>query len=182
MNMKINCGLAKKLGTPNYGSISANCGVEFEVDAAVLADTEAFQRHVRNAYTACRDAIVQELARQQAGEPAANGTANGQPRNGSASPSAAHGAKPHNGNGNGNGGRNGQHGSRASEKQIEYIRQLAKQISGLGVRRLDGLAQKMFGKPLADLTTLDASGLIDCLKDIKAGEIELQAALGGDAG
>jgi hypothetical protein len=169
VNMKINCGLAKKLGLPNYGSISANCGVEFEVDAAVLGDAETFQRHVRNAYAACRDAVVQELARQQGSEPAAAVATNGPAHNGT----ATQGAKPQNGN--------GQQGNRASEKQVEYMRQLAKQISGMGVRRLDGLAQQMYHKPLADLTTFDASGVIDCLKGIKAGEIDLQAALGSGA-
>ena len=166
MTMKINCGLAKKLGLPNDGSIAANCGVEFEVDAAVLGDAETFQRHVRNAYTACRDAVVQELARQQAGEPAAAVATNGPAGNGTATQSA----KLQNGNGN-----------RASEKQVEYMRQLAKQIPGMGVRRLDTLAQQMYHKPLAELTSFNASGVIDCLKGIQAGEIDLQAALGDGA-
>ena len=39
----------------------------------------------------------------------------------------------------------------------------------------------MFNKPFGELTTLDASGLIDCLKAIKAGDINLDNALNGAA-
>jgi len=165
MPLKVSCGLSKKIGQPDYGSLGASCHVEFEAEGSLLqTDLEAFHRHVRNAYAACQQAVNDELARHQ--QESASGDR--VTRTAQTSPS---------GNGNRNG--NGANGQRASQKQVEYIQQLARQIHGLGVRRLETLANKMFDKPVADLTSMDASGLIDCLKAIKAGEIDLTTALNG---
>ena len=64
---------------------------------------------------------------------------------------------------------------------VECIQKAAGQIDGLSVRSLDPLATRMFGKPLADLSSLEASGLIDCLKEIKAGAISVEDVLQGVA-
>ncbi|NLF73225.1 MAG: hypothetical protein GX575_29665 [Candidatus Anammoximicrobium sp.] len=187
MPLRLNIGLSKKLGLPDYGSLGASCNVDIELDAALLqTDPEAFQRHARNAYDACRRAVQEELARHQAA-PAATPATN--PPATTASVGGNGNGNGHSGNGNGNGnghasgnGTNGSgrgNGHPASEKQMTYVRQLAGHIKGLGVRRLDALANKMFCKPVASLTSLEASGLIDALKGIKAGEIDLDAVLGG---
>ena len=169
MPLKLNVGLSKKIGQPDYGSLGASSNVELELDHALLAsDLEGFQQRARQAFSACRQAVHDELARHT-GDQADSDTA----------------AKPAQANGNGHAARPATNGAeashRASRKQLDYVQQLAGQITGLGVRRLEDLAHRMFTKPLADLSSLDASGLIDTLKQIKAGHIDLEAVLGSSA-
>ena len=172
MPLKVCVGLSKKEGLPNYGSVGANCHVEVELDSSLLRDDlETFQRHVKNAYVACAQAVNDELTRQRSGE--ANGAANSR-----SSPThhhqtdhrASHDANSH-----------GSNGHQASQRQIKFAQQLAREIRDLGDRRLDSVAHKMFDKPLAALSSLEASGLIDCLKGIKEGNIRLEDAVNGAA-
>jgi hypothetical protein len=160
--MKLNVGLARKVGLPEYSSICASCNVEVELNGSmVFDDLEGFHRHVRQAYVACQQAVNDQLARHTNG---------GTGQAAKAPPAQQPSGNGHQGNGH-----------RASGKQVDYINQLARQIRGLGVRRLESLADRMFGKPMADLTSLDASGLIDTLKSIKAGDINLDNVLNGAA-
>jgi len=168
MPLKLNVGISKKVGLPDYGSLGSSCNVELELDGSLIfEDLDGFHQKVRQAYVACAQAVNDELSRQQGnGQHTAASTAR---------PNTAESAS------NGNGHRNGTNGHRATEKQVNYIRQLSGQIRGLGVRRLETLANKMFDKPVADLSSLDASSLIDTLKAIKEGRLELDVALNGAA-
>jgi len=169
MPLRLNVELSKKIGQPDYGSLGAVCNVEVELGSSMLQqDLETFHRHVRNAYVACAQAVNDELARHTGG---GNGEA-----------AKAQPAQQPAGNGHQGNGANGSNGHRASEKQIAFVNQLARQIRGLSIRRLETLADRMFGKPLADLTSLDASGVIDTLKSIKAGDINLDNVLSTSAG
>lgn len=167
MPLKLNVGLAKKIGLPDYGSLGASCYLECELDGCLLTtNLDRFHEHVREAFVACSQAVEEELTRHRnpidAGNPelCANGRLTTEPLTA---------RFPRNG-----------HGQRATAKQLDFVQQLAHEIRGLGLRRLEALAVNMFEKPLADLTSVDASNLIEMLKDVKAGKIELDAPLAGD--
>jgi len=167
--LKINIGFNRKVGEANFSSRGASVNLEIEVESGLVRQPDALQSKIDYMFNLAKASVDAQL----------NG--------GGESPQAAPaGARSHAGSGgtNGNGnsshttaGTNGSH--RASEKQINYVNQLARSIRGLGVRRLDSLTGKMFGKPLADLTSFDASSLIDTLKAIKDGTVSLDAALNG---
>ena len=154
---------------PNLGSSPGHYAgtVEVEIDSTLINEPERFHEPIRQVFRLAQQAIDEELGRQQARR---SNTTNGS--NGHAAPPA------HNGGNGQHANANGRAAANASGKQLEYARQLAKSIQGLGIGRLENLAEKMFGKQLVALTTLDASGLIDTLKSIKAGEIDISAVLG----
>ena len=171
MPLKLNVGLSKKIGLPDYGSLGASCYIELELNNGLLdGGLSGIQAEAQRAFAACRQAVDDELARHRTHD----------------DDHEPHHAAPKNGNGpiatNGNGSQlTGSPAHRASGKQLSYIEQLAGEIRDLGARRLEGLAKQMFNKPLADLSSLDAITLIDTLKQVKAGKINLDAATKGAA-
>jgi hypothetical protein len=185
MPLKANIGVTRKVSDNQYGSRGASVNLEVELDSGLINDPERFHERIRQVFRLAQQAIDEELTRQQG-----NGTAS-QQTNGATNGHAAQPSQNGNGtNGNGNGhatngngqstngnGRNGHTATPATEKQLGYAKQLAKGIQGLGIRRLENLAEKMFGRPLVGLTTLDASGLIDTLKALKEGRMDLDTVL-----
>lgn len=72
MPMKLNVGLSKKVGLPDYGSLGASCHVELELDSTLLTtDIDAFQAKVKQAFVACSQSVKDELYRQHQSETAA---------------------------------------------------------------------------------------------------------------
>ena len=173
MPLKLSVGLSKKVGQPAYGSLGASCHVEVELDSAlVFQDLDGFQQRVRQVYVACNQGVNDELSRQTAA--AENGSATGEPA--SASNGHAQHANGHVSNhANGSARTAGNESAAVSVKQLTYARQLAGKVRNIGVRGLEPLVGTMYGKPLAALTSLEASSLTDTLKQAVAGKLHLAA-------
>ena len=163
MPMKLNVGVSRKVGLPNYGSVGASCNLELELDATLLErDLNAFHTQIRGAYMAAHQAVHDELARLQAAgtqaptKPPArdavngSGAGNGHARtNGEAvlaGRTAAEAPRP---------------GKPATASQVKAIRSIARQKGADLVAILGD--QYDLERP-EDLTLRQASGLIDWLK------------------
>lgn len=71
---KLNVGVNKKVGRPNYGSHGASVTLEAEAAGDVLQDPETLRRRARELFAAARAAVDEELAvvaEEDSGEEAA---------------------------------------------------------------------------------------------------------------
>lgn len=64
--LKLNTGITRKIGLPDYGSAGASCNLEVELDTSLFQDLEGLHQVVRRAYAACNQAVQDELARLDA--------------------------------------------------------------------------------------------------------------------
>ncbi len=91
--LKLNAGLSRKIGQPDYGSRGAMVNVEIELPADVLKDPEKLKRQVRGCFETLRAAVDEELGVtpnddlqedrwRPTGAVRRNGSANGHARNG----------------------------------------------------------------------------------------------------
>jgi hypothetical protein len=161
--MKLNVGVSRKLGLPNFGSVGASCNLELELDATLLErDLEAFHAQIRGAYTAADQAVHDELARLQA----AGTQAPTKPR----ARDAVNWSRPENGHARGNGeavlaGRTAaeapRSGKPATASQVKAIRSIARQK---GAELVPILRSEYDVQMPEDLTLRQASALIDWLK------------------
>ena len=147
MPLKLNVGVSRKVGLPDYGSVGASCNLEVELEPSLLErDPEAFHGRVHDAYVAAHQAVHDELARLQAPSPAAssNGAGLAQHR------SPVQGTRP---------------AKPATTSQVRAIQSIARRNG----TDLAGLLQQEFDAASPeDLTVAEASRLIDLLKSTAA--------------
>ena len=171
MPLRLNVGVSKKLGLPEYSSVGASCNLELEVDPMLIHnDLDGLHEQIRGAFITAHQAVNDELARLQgqtmtsraSPAPAVNGTGH---RNGTeAHPHGAtvrsNGASPRT---NGAGGRPPKP---ATANQVRAIVSIARRQHA----DLEGLLRDEYGveRP-EELSLADASRFIDQLK--AAGEI-----------
>ncbi len=83
MPLKMNVGLTRKVGEPNYSSRGASVNIELELDSGLVNEPQKLKDRIGQMFSLVRTSLAEEL----------NGNGNGN----------GHATAPANGNGNGNG-------------------------------------------------------------------------------
>lgn len=150
MPLKASIGLSKKVGLPDYGSLGASCNLEVELDASIVQDPDSFQEKIRRLYALASQAVVDQLAH-------ANGNANGNGKsNGQSS----------NGNGHVSSGNGSEKSEMASNKQVKYLLDIARQRHEMDLARVSQFCQEQVGvSDIYQLTKNQASAVIDRLSE-----------------
>jgi hypothetical protein len=169
MTIKINVGVNKKVGLPDYGSAGSHCNIEIEADNSILDNSEQFSQRIRDAYELARQSVEEELAHHRPSNGASQNRSAGQSNR---EPQQDYRQDYRNDNRNDNSGGNTYI---ASAKQQNFIASLVKAIKGLDWKMLDRYCGKRFGKNVSQLSPKQASELIDDLQAAKAGRKEIAA-------
>ena len=142
--LKLNVGLSRKVGKPDYGSRGASVHLELEVESSFAGDPEALQERIRSLFRLARASIETEL----------NG-------NGASSHGDGHA------NGNGQDHNNQSNGSRRSNGRSATASQVRAIHAIASRQRIDlvGELRSRFGveRP-EDLSISEASEFIDAIK------------------
>jgi len=59
--IKLNAGVSRKIGEPNYGSRGASVNVELELESSVVNDTEALYEKIRRLFALAKKSVDDEL-------------------------------------------------------------------------------------------------------------------------
>jgi hypothetical protein len=148
--MKLNVGLSRKVGEPNYGSRGASVNLELELDSALVGDSARLKERIRQLFGVVRASLAEELN-------AAHG--HSQQPSGNTKPAASQ-----NGNGNGHSAnpQQARDSRQATQAQVKAIERIARN------RQVDlavFLKDRFQLASPADLSLREASQAIDELRN-----------------
>ena len=150
MPIKLNVGLAQKIGEANYGSRGASIDLEIELDSTLVLEPDKLRDRIRQLFALVRTSLAEELK---------GGSQQNAPALPSVNPPTAAVTPTPNGNGKSNGRANGMR--LATPPQITKIRSL------IEAQKLDldtVLRERYHVQRPEELTVRQASDLIDSLK------------------
>jgi len=164
MTIKINVGVNKKIGLPDYGSAGGHCNIEIEADNSILDNADQFLQRVQDAYELARKSVEEELLHYRPSGNAAQSRTEPQQRQ----EQRQDYRNDHSRNENARSDNN--YGNRiASAKQQQFIANLVKAVKGLNWSTLDKYCASKWGANTSQLSPKQASELIDELQAAKAG-------------
>jgi hypothetical protein len=155
MPLRVNVGVSRKIGEPNYGSRGASVNVEMELDGSLVTEPEKLQDRIRRLFGLVRTSVTEELRGSRTPSRTAGGP------NGRAAPES---------NGTASGGReNGEHVQEstirkprpATQSQVKAIYAIAR-AREINVTQL--LQERFRASQPDDLNIRQASQLIEELK------------------
>ena len=182
MAIKINVGVNKKIGLPDYGSAGGHCNIEIEADNSILDNADQFLQRVKDAYEMARQSVEEELSHHRPGG-CTNGNTSANTRQ-QREPARTEPEQQRQEyrqeqrqeyrqeyrNDNSRSDNNSGNRYTASAKQQNFIASLVKAVKGLDWKTLDRYCSVQFGKNTSQLTPKEASALIEDLKAAKSGE------------
>lgn len=156
MPLKLNVGLSRKVGEPNYGSRGASVNLELELDSAIVGEPDRLQERIRQMFHLAKDSIDSELnAPTEPASSHANNPTNGQSRHSAGQKSGQRQAANAN-------GRRSSSPPPATASQVRALHAIANR-QGLN---LEAALRDRFDVDRPDaLTIAEASEMIDELKN-----------------
>lgn len=161
MPLRLNVGLSRKVGEPNFGSRGASLNLELELDSAIVGEPERLQERIRELFGLAQQSINEELHGASGAAPVSPPATNVN-GNGASDNNRRHTPPRSIANGNGH-SRGQQRGSTIPPATASQIRAL-KAIAERQRLTLENVLHQQYGvgDPAA-LTIAQASELIDDL-------------------
>lgn len=159
MPLKLNVGLSRKVGEPNFGSRGASVNLELELDSAIVGEPDRLQERIRQMFLLAKQSIDEELhTPTEPPGPQGNNSNNNQAR---------HSAAPNNGqrqSANAN-GRRSSSPPPATTSQVRALHAIANR-QGLN---LEAALRDRFDVDRPEVLTIaEASEMIDEMKNLPA--------------